>query len=80
MCICINCVHIGNCFQYNQIELSHQEKNINNNPNFFPHQPIVQINTRKIDQNNNDIEIDLIECLSFIEKPGNWISYINILN
>jgi len=71
MCICLNCKNINRCLQYYLIELQHNEKHLNPNPQFFPTSPIVKIKT--ID-NYSEIELewDVFECLSFRENPGYW--------
>jgi hypothetical protein len=76
MCICLNCNYINTCKQYFFIEKNHNELNTNKNPYFNPTQSIISINYNgNIDQLL--IEWDLEECLSFKEKPGNWLVYYN---
>nr|YP_001936326.1 conserved hypothetical plastid protein Ycf34 [Heterosigma akashiwo]ABV65932.1 conserved hypothetical plastid protein Ycf34 [Heterosigma akashiwo]ABV70073.1 conserved hypothetical plastid protein Ycf34 [Heterosigma akashiwo]BBA18148.1 photosystem I assembly protein Ycf3 [Heterosigma akashiwo]BBA18287.1 photosystem I assembly protein Ycf3 [Heterosigma akashiwo]BBA18426.1 photosystem I assembly protein Ycf3 [Heterosigma akashiwo] len=74
MCICLNCEYIDFCQQYHFIEKKHIEKHINQYPNFVPTQVITKIN---IYSTNNELEIewDIIECLSFKEKPGYWVLF-----
>nr|YP_009398425.1 hypothetical protein [Lophocladia kuetzingii]ARW67611.1 hypothetical protein [Lophocladia kuetzingii] len=74
MCICINCRHIHKCKMYAFIEEQHNNKNrplqsILFSPNFT----IINVNINKKD-NILSLDWDLIECLSFIEKPGYWIN------
>nr|ARW60172.1 hypothetical protein [Laurencieae sp.] len=77
MCICINCRHIHNCITYKFIEKQHNKNKVlrNNNNSFIPINTTININVNK---NNEEILIDwdLVECLSFVEKPGNWLSSI----
>nr|YP_009391211.1 hypothetical protein [Dipterocladia arabiensis]ARW59355.1 hypothetical protein [Dipterocladia arabiensis] len=72
MCICVNCRHIQQCQTYIFIEKQHKNINdINKNIKFIPNNTLIQINILK---KNTHIVIDwdLIECSSFIEKPGLW--------
>lgn len=75
MCICLNCQYLNVCKQYNFIEKKHNELHINNNPSFLPSQTIINVNFSYIDK-FIEIEWDVIECLSFKEKPGKWLLYI----
>lgn len=72
MCICLNCDYLAICKQYHFIETKHSEEHINLQPSFTPLQTITKVNFYSV---NNVIEIewDIIECLSFKEKPANWI-------
>jgi len=78
MCICINCRHINSCTSYNFIKKQHNKNFINlsktNKTLFIPHNNTMKINA-KIQEKIYYINInwDLIECLSFIEKPGAWL-------
>nr|YP_009392231.1 hypothetical protein [Osmundaria fimbriata]ARW60793.1 hypothetical protein [Osmundaria fimbriata] len=76
MCICINCRHMYNCHTYQFIAVQHghhyhyKKKIIINT--FTPIYTIIKINIiRK--SNKISLDWDLIECLSFIETPGNWL-------
>nr|YP_010925756.1 hypothetical protein RMC01_pgp169 [Neoporphyra seriata]WKD83988.1 hypothetical protein [Neoporphyra seriata] len=71
MCICINCNHITECSTYHLIESQHKQLHVTNNPLFIPKCPIVCVN---ISNNSSCIQIDwdLVECLSFVEKPNSW--------
>lgn len=73
MCICINCRHINKCSTYQFIEKQHNKSIISHNISFNPIGTIINANVNK---KNSLIIIDwdLIECLSFVEKPGNWSS------
>jgi len=75
MCICLNCQYLNVCKQYNFIEKNHCEPNINKNPIFLPSQTIININFFYIDE-FIQIEWDVVECLSFKEKPGKWVFFI----
>jgi hypothetical protein len=77
MCICLNCKYLNVCQQYFLIENYHKELNININPQFIPTQSIININLFLSKNSNIDLEWDIIECLSFKEKPGKWINHIN---
>lgn len=74
MCICLNCYYINVCKQYFIIEENHEEKHINEKPNFLASQSITNIN---FFQNTKyfEIEYDIVECLSFKEKPSKWTYY-----
>ena len=71
MCICINCNHIKECSTYYLIESKHEQIHLNHNPLFTPAFPIIRIN---ISSHNHvsQIDWDLVECLSFVEKPNSW--------
>nr|YP_009393069.1 hypothetical protein [Bostrychia moritziana]ARW61631.1 hypothetical protein [Bostrychia moritziana] len=74
MCICINCRHIYNCKIYHFIEEQHcnifKKKT---DSLFIPQKTIININLHR-QINNITIDWDLVECLSFIEKPGHWLN------
>lgn len=74
MCICINCLYIENCSIYNIIREQHS-KNIFSKKDLFsvfsPHAPIVNVNITS-QYLLLKVDWDVIECLSFIDKPGNW--------
>lgn len=74
MCICINCQHVKNCTIYKIILIQHnQQISPKNNIVFSPSNTLVQIN---INHNlyNMKLEWDLVECSSFVEKPGFWLN------
>nr|YP_010726438.1 hypothetical protein P4D33_pgp133 [Hypnea spinella]WDY84913.1 hypothetical protein [Hypnea spinella] len=74
MCICINCQHVKNCTTYKIILIQHnQPVSPKNNTVFTPSNTLVQIN---INQSlyNIKLEWDLVECSSFVEKPGFWLT------
>lgn len=74
MCICLNCSYLNICKQYFFVEKNHKELNINKNAKFLPSQSIINIIMFQT-QKTLEIEFDIIECLSFKEKPGKWIIY-----
>nr|YP_009393491.1 hypothetical protein [Bostrychia simpliciuscula]ARW62053.1 hypothetical protein [Bostrychia simpliciuscula] len=79
MCICINCRHIDYCKTYNFINKQHlnEKKNLKKiQLLFIPKNIVINININKKDMYTT-IDWDLIECLSFIEKPGNWLLFYN---
>lgn len=71
MCICINCSHITECSTYHLVESKHNQLHLNLAPSFSPEYPVIHIN---IYSNGylNQVDWDLVECLSFVEKPNNW--------
>jgi len=77
MCICVNCRHINKCKIYRFIEKQHNIKKTYNiyNYNFIPKEIIIEININK-KKTNTVTDWDLVECSSFIEKPGSWIKII----
>nr|YP_009332738.1 hypothetical chloroplast RF34 [Membranoptera weeksiae]YP_009332956.1 hypothetical chloroplast RF34 [Membranoptera tenuis]AHZ94750.1 hypothetical chloroplast RF34 [Membranoptera weeksiae]AKL79212.1 hypothetical chloroplast RF34 [Membranoptera tenuis] len=74
MCICVNCRHINECKTYIFIEKQHKNINLKDkNIIFIPKNTLIQINIHK-KINYTVIDWDLIECLSFVEKPGSWLN------
>nr|YP_009295353.1 hypothetical chloroplast RF34 [Dasya binghamiae]AOH77365.1 hypothetical chloroplast RF34 [Dasya binghamiae] len=72
MCICVNCRHMNQCQTYIFIEKQHKNINLKYKYiNFMPIHTLIQINIQK-KMNYTSIDWDLIECLSFVEKPGLW--------
>nr|YP_009315518.1 Hypothetical protein ycf34 [Liagora brachyclada]SCW24176.1 Hypothetical protein ycf34 [Liagora brachyclada] len=73
MCICINCIYVHRCSTYSFITMQHYNIDYHQlqNNSFHPFNPILNANYL---ENNNEIQIDwdVIECLSFLEKPGYW--------
>nr|YP_010443844.1 Ycf34 [Vacuolaria virescens]UTE94731.1 Ycf34 [Vacuolaria virescens] len=74
MCICLNCKYINVCKHYNFVEKNHNELNITKTPAFFPYYSITTINFFN-EPKELEIEWDVVECLSFKEKPGNWVFF-----
>jgi hypothetical protein len=79
MCICINCKHINYCRTYSFIELQHKDKKSYTQFNFTPINTLIQINLKNYNK-EYILDWDLIECLSFIEKPGSWQVKDKIIN
>nr|YP_010851590.1 hypothetical protein Ycf34 [Echinothamnion hystrix]WGH14642.1 hypothetical protein Ycf34 [Echinothamnion hystrix] len=76
MCICINCRHIHRCKTYEFIEQQHNNHKIKQILNYFiPINTIiiVYINKKHV---NIYLDWDLKECSSFVEKPGNWLTFL----
>ena len=71
MCICVNCRHASFCTTYKLIQKQHGKKDINKNL-FIPINTLIQININSKSE-GAQFDWDLIECLSFIEKPGQWL-------
>nr|YP_010203977.1 hypothetical protein LK038_pgp204 [Ahnfeltia fastigiata]UAT97683.1 hypothetical protein Ahn.fas.Ore.pt_006 [Ahnfeltia fastigiata] len=71
MCICINCRHVHSCSIYKIIKKQHKHQTENGNSVFTPKNTLITVN---INSSCNEIDWDLIECLSFTEKPGSWLS------
>lgn len=71
MCICINCKFVEKCSIYHLIEEQHQQKTINLNCRFVPYSSIISVNI--LSDSSFELDWDLIECLSFIEEPGQWL-------
>nr|YP_010198958.1 hypothetical protein LK147_pgp133 [Hydropuntia urvillei]UAD88407.1 hypothetical protein [Hydropuntia urvillei] len=73
MCICVNCRHVHNCITYRLIQKQHNKQyNVQSNIFFIPQKTLINININGYNL-NTCFDWDLIECLSFIEKPGYWI-------
>lgn len=73
MCICINCKHIFTCKTYQNIERQHTSKQLNILNAFIPQHTIVKTNLNN--GKYNETEWDVVECLSFVEKPGYWSNF-----
>ena len=71
MCICINCKHIFICETYQNIEKQHTNKQLNGSITFIPQHTIIDANLNN-NRRYNEIDWDVVECLSFVEKPGYW--------
>lgn len=79
MCICINCRHVHNCQTYWFIRKQHSNysKNLKiQEPTIVPTNTVINININK-SSNYITIDWDLVECLSFTEKPGYWLTKNN---
>nr|YP_009395964.1 hypothetical protein [Dasya naccarioides]ARW65150.1 hypothetical protein [Dasya naccarioides] len=72
MCICVNCLHIKRCQTYSFIE--HHHKTIipkTQKISFIPINTLIQVSIQKKGKVTH-LDWDLVECLSFVEKPGSW--------
>nr|YP_010485067.1 hypothetical protein Ycf34 [Hypnea cervicornis]UVW80761.1 hypothetical protein Ycf34 [Hypnea cervicornis] len=73
MCICINCQHVKNCTTYRIILIQHNQPiSGTDKMEFTPENTLIQININQVDYNIK-LEWDLVECSSFVEKPGFWL-------
>ncbi|WP_081609082.1 Ycf34 family protein, partial [Richelia intracellularis] len=54
MCICVNCKHVDNCTIYHVVEMQHQQPHINNNPDFKPNEPSINVS---ISSTGNFVEV-----------------------
>lgn len=72
MCICVNCIHISRCKTYHLIGKQHGHYFNVHSVSFIPVSSLIIVNITKT-KGLNVFEWDLKECLSFTEKPGNWI-------
>nr|QUE28820.1 Ycf34 [Porphyropsis coccinea] len=79
MCICINCYHVNNCSTYFSIEKQHKQLPINSKPAFVPQSPIINVNILSQDLDIS-LDWDVVECLSFVEFPGKWMTCQQIKN
>lgn len=73
MCICLNCNYLQNCRTYYLIEEAHKESHLNENAEFFPQSPVISVNFTLTNKINFGLEWDVNECISYQEKPANWI-------
>nr|YP_063673.1 conserved hypothetical plastid protein [Gracilaria tenuistipitata var. liui]AAT79748.1 conserved hypothetical plastid protein [Gracilaria tenuistipitata var. liui] len=75
MCICVNCRHVQDCMTYYMIQKQHDliYNNKKVTDNFFvPKETLINININYTNLHTY-FDWDLVECLSFTEKPGYWI-------
>lgn len=73
MCICVNCRHISKCQRYLFIEKQHRNNTENYDKIFVPANNLIQINILN-QVNHCTFDWDLVECLSFLERPGAWLN------
>nr|YP_009295707.1 conserved hypothetical plastid protein [Mastocarpus papillatus]AOL58191.1 conserved hypothetical plastid protein [Mastocarpus papillatus] len=73
MCICINCKYVNSCSTYQLIQKQHQQDMLNIYTTFTPINTLITININQ-SYKTSTFDWDLIECLSFTEKPGNWLN------
>nr|YP_003289274.1 Chloroplast conserved hypothetical protein [Ectocarpus siliculosus]CAT18857.1 Chloroplast conserved hypothetical protein [Ectocarpus siliculosus]CAV31305.1 Chloroplast conserved hypothetical protein [Ectocarpus siliculosus] len=75
MCICLNCDRINSCHIYFLIEKQHQETKKDVEKSFSPQAPVLLCLNFFSKQGIYLLEWDVNECLSYQEKPGNWLGY-----
>lgn len=73
MRICINCKHIFACKTYQSIEKQQTSKPSNTLSTFIPQYTIIRTNLNN--GRYNEIDWDIVECLSFVENPGYWSNF-----
>ncbi|CAM9093571.1 unnamed protein product [Sphacelaria rigidula] len=73
MCICLNCSQINNCYTYKFVAIKHGEQIKSIRKNFYPQSPILFGLNKFSKKKNYLIEWDINQCLSYEEKPGNWL-------
>nr|QWK41822.1 hypothetical protein [Protohalopteris sp.] len=73
MCICLNCYRIDNCSIYMVVALKHKEHIRTVKKMFYPQSPILFGLNKFSKINSFLIEWDISECLSYQDKPGNWL-------
>lgn len=77
MCICINCIQINRCKVYLFIQQQNRNQIINNiDYSFTPKNTLININMKTLRLQNTSLSLidwDLVECSSFVEKPGLWL-------
>ncbi len=71
MCICINCEYVDRCLTYYAVETQHQVLHLNENPDFEPREPTINVNIRP-HSDGFDIEWDVVGCESFSQEMGKW--------
>nr|YP_010152879.1 conserved hypothetical plastid protein [Olisthodiscus luteus]QQW50540.1 conserved hypothetical plastid protein [Olisthodiscus luteus] len=76
MCVCINCFYLTFCSRYYLFEKIGLEANTAKYPFFYPFLVNVVFHIKMKNQSISSItlEWDIIECLSFVDKPGLWHS------
>lgn len=77
MCICLNCYQINNCSIYEAIAIKHNERIKLVKRIFYPQSPILFGLNKFSKRNPFLIEWDIHECLSYHDKPGNWLFFYN---
>lgn len=73
MCICLNCKRLNYCQIYSIVEQKHGEKQSNLEILFAPQSPILTCINFFSKKKLYTLEWDVNECLSYQEKPGNWL-------
>nr|YP_010904043.1 hypothetical protein REQ00_pgp131 [Caulacanthus ustulatus]WCH57294.1 hypothetical protein [Caulacanthus ustulatus] len=73
MCICINCRHVRNCTTYIVVQKQHKKNSTRVFHLYFtPPDTLIEANLYH-DIGNIRIEWDIVECLSFVERPAYWL-------
>jgi hypothetical protein len=78
MCICLNCKYVLSCKTYYLIEELHNESHLTQNATFFPQSTVITVDFTISNLKNANLEWDVNECLSYEEKPANWVGKILI--
>ncbi len=73
MCICINCLYVHKCSTYYFVASQHNSNHRHGSTHilFEPSYSILHANYIDI-HNRQQLDWDVVECLSFIEQPGSW--------
>nr|YP_009313268.1 Hypothetical protein ycf34 [Dichotomaria marginata]SCW21522.1 Hypothetical protein ycf34 [Dichotomaria marginata] len=77
MCICINCLYVHNCSTYQYIKQQHQEIHKVIISRFNPINTVINVNLYN-NYKRVQLDWDIVECLSFIDKPGYWKEQENL--
>lgn len=75
MCICINCSYYNICsinLNLENIQTNRNKKLTTAKSKFYPDFAVVNLNIFS-QQLKSELEFDVIECNSFLEKPKMWI-------
>lgn len=75
MCICINCFYYNICslnLRLETIQINKDKKLITAKFKLYPNFAVVNLNIFS-QQLRDELEFDVIECNSFLEKPKMWI-------
>lgn len=75
MCICINCFYYNICpinLNLENRQKNSYKKSLQTKFSFHPNFVVVNLNIFS-QQLNDELEFDIIECNSFLEKPKMWI-------
>lgn len=73
MCICLNCSQINNCYTYEFVAIKHNEQIKKMGKIFYPQSPILFGLNKFSKKKSYLLEWDINQCLSYEEKPGNWL-------
>lgn len=75
MCICINCFYYNICpinLNLENIQTNNYKKSQISELSFYPSFVVVNLSIFS-QQLSDELEFDVIECNSFLEKPKMWI-------